>query len=128
LGQPDPDFGSSRFFRTPDVYGNASVTVKELLPVDVFTGLRLTGPMVAPHYAGAIPENRLEHTPSFVQVDVSLARRLSNGAVPLTLTVAVRNLTNAYQRDLDQGPLRDSAYVYGPRAPRTFLVSLRVGR
>ena len=32
------------------------------------------------------------------------------------------------QDDLDQGPLRDSAYVYGPRAPRTVLVSLRVGR
>lgn len=27
-----------------------------------------------------------------------------------------------------QGPLRDSAYVYGPRAPRTILVSVRVGR
>ena len=128
FGQPDPDFASTRFFRTPDVYGNASITVKEILPVDVFAGLRLTGPMVAPHYAGAIPEDRLEHTPSFVQVDVSFARRLYDGAVPLTLTVAVRNLTDAYQRDLDQGPLRDSAYVYGPRAPRTVLVSMRVGR
>lgn len=128
FGQPEPNFGSRRFFRTPDAYGNASVTVKDVLPVDLFAGLRITGPMLAPHFAGAIPEDRLVRTPSFVQVDVSMARRLTDGAVPLTLTVAVRNLTNAYQRDLDQGPLRDSAYVYGPRAPRTMLVSLRVGR
>ena len=33
FGQPDPDFASTRFFRTPDVYGNASITVKELLPI-----------------------------------------------------------------------------------------------
>lgn len=128
FGQPEPNFGSRRFFRTPDAYGNASLTLKEVLPVDLFAGLRITGPMLAPHFAGAIPEDRLVRTPSFVQVDVSMARRLTDGAVPLTLTVAVRNLTNAYQRDLDQGPLRDSAYVYGPRAPRTMLVSLRVGR
>ncbi|BCS34002.1 TonB-dependent receptor [Luteitalea sp. TBR-22] len=125
FGQPDPDFGSTRFFRTPDVYGNASITLKELLPVDLFAGLRVTGPMLAPHFAGAIPEDRLERTPSFVQVDVSASRRLTS---MLALTLAVRNLTNAYQRDLDQGPLRDSAYVYGPRFPRTVQLSLRVGR
>jgi outer membrane receptor for ferrienterochelin and colicins len=128
FSQPDPDFGSRRFFRTPDVYGNASVTVKEVLPVDVFVGVRLTGPMLAPHFAGAIPEDRLESTPAFVQVDASVSRQLSNGRVPLSLTLAVRNLTDAYQRDLDQGPLRDSAYVYGPRFPRSVVLSLRVGR
>ena len=128
FGQPDPDFGSTRFFRTPDIYGNASITVKELLPVDVFTGLRMTGSMLAPHFAGAIREDRLERPPSFLQVDLSLARRITQGRVPLTLTLAVRNLTNAYQRDLDQGPLRDAGYVYGPRLPRTVSLSLRVGR
>ena len=84
--------------------------------------------MLAPHYAGAIPTDRLETTPAFVQVDVSAARRLVSGPVPLTLTFTVRNLTDAYQKDLDQGPLRDSAYVYGPRMPRTALLSLRIGR
>lgn len=128
FGQPDPDFGSRRFFRTPDVYGNASITLKEWLPVDLFAGLRVTGSMLAPHFAGAIPEDRLERTPAFVQVDVSASRRIADGPVPLTLTLAVRNLTDAYQRDLDQGPLRDSAYVYGPRFPRSMMLSLRVGR
>lgn len=128
FGQPDPDFGSTRFFRTPDVYGNASISVQEIVPVDLFAGVRITGPMLAPHYAGAIPADRLETTPTFVQVDVSASRRLVDGPVPMTLTFTVRNLTDAYQKDLDQGPLRDSAYVYGPRMPRTMLLSLRIGR
>ncbi len=128
FGQPDPDFGSTRFFRTPDVYGNASIAVKEILPVDLFAGVRVTGSMLAPHFAGAVPDDRLERTPSFVQVDLSVSRRLREGPIPLAIMVAVRNVTDAYQRDLDQGPLRDSAYVYGPRAPRTVLVSLKVGR
>ncbi len=125
---PDPDFGSLRFFRTPDVYGNASLTVRDVLPVDVFAGLRMTGSMLAPHYAGAIPENRLERTPSFLQVDLSVSRRIARGPVPMTLTLAVRNLTNAYQRDLDQGPLRDAGYVYGPRLPRTVTIAMRIER
>ena len=47
------------------------------------------------------------------------------GGRTMTLTVNGRNLTNAYQRDLDQGPLRDAAYVYGPRFPRSIAVGLR---
>lgn len=128
FGQPDPDFGSRRFFRTPDRYGNASVTVKELLPIDVFVGVRVTGSMLAPHFAGAIAEDRLERTPHFVQVDASVSRQFGAGPMPMAVTLAVRNLTDAYQRDLDQGPLRDSGYVYGPRFPRSVVLSLRVGR
>jgi outer membrane receptor for ferrienterochelin and colicins len=37
-----------------------------------------------------------------------------------------RNLTNEYQKDLDQGPLRDASYVYGPRFPRSVAVGLRL--
>lgn len=125
---PDPDFGSLRFFRTPEIYGNASLTIKEHLPVDVFAGLRMTGPMLAPHFAGAIPEDRLEHTPAFVQMDLSISRVIVRAPVPMSLTMTVRNVTDSYQRDLDQGPLRDAGYVYGPRLPRTWVLSLRVGR
>jgi outer membrane receptor for ferrienterochelin and colicins len=40
--------------------------------------------------------------------------------------VSARNLTNAYQPDIDRGPLRDSAYVYGPRFPRSIGASIKV--
>jgi outer membrane receptor for ferrienterochelin and colicins len=48
------------------------------------------------------------------------------GPRALVITVSGRNLTDAYQRDLDRGPLRDASYVYGPRFPRSVGVLARV--
>ena len=122
----EPDFGSRDFFRTPGHYGNLTVTWVTPRFGTFFGGLRYTGPMKAPHYAGFVARDRLEITPSFVTVDASLAYPLAvSGARRLTLTVAGRNLTNVFQRDLDQGPLRDAGYVYGPRFPRAVSVGLR---
>lgn len=44
----------------------------------------------------------------------------------LRLYAGVQNLFNAYQRDFDRGPARDSAYIYGPAAPRTFFAGVKV--
>jgi len=38
----------------------------------------------------------------------------------MKLSAGVKNLLDAYQDDLDTGPNRDPAYVYGPSIPRTF--------
>jgi outer membrane receptor for ferrienterochelin and colicins len=127
FGQAEAEFGSRDFFRTPHRYGNASVTWKHRVLGDYFAGLRYTGPMKAPHYAGFIAHDRLDTTPSFVTFDMSVSRPIV--ATPdrrLVVTVAGRNLTNEYQDDLDQGPLRDAAYVYGPRFPRSVSLGLRV--
>jgi outer membrane receptor for ferrienterochelin and colicins len=76
--------------------------------------------MDVPHYAGVADAPRLERTPSFVTLDAGVSRELGawNGRT-VTLMLNGRNLTNAYQKDVDQGPLRDAAYVYGPRFPRS---------
>jgi outer membrane receptor for ferrienterochelin and colicins len=124
---PEPDFGSRDFFRTPRRYGNLTATWKHAALGDLFAGVRVTGTMRAPHYAGAIAADTLERTPAFVTLDASWARVLVRQAERrLVLTVTGRNLTDAYQRDLDQGPLRDAAYVYGPRAPRSVSLGVRV--
>lgn len=126
FGEPEPDFGSLEFFRTPNRYGNLTVTWTTPAFGTLFAGLRYTGPMKAPHYAGFIAEDRLETTPSFVTVDASVAWPVRiAGRRGVTLTVAGRNLTNAYQPDPDQGPLRDGSYVYGPRFPRSVSLGLR---
>ena len=124
--QPEPDFGSRDFFRAPERYGNALVTWTPGF-ADLFLGLRYTGPMKAPHYAGFIAEDRLETTASFLTVDFNIARELRLGgdsAPVLRLSVGAKNLTDAYQRDLDRGPRRDASYVYGPRFPRTIFVGV----
>jgi outer membrane receptor for ferrienterochelin and colicins len=127
FGTPEPDFGSRDFFRTPRRYANTTLTWKIPRAVDVFAAARYTGPMTAPHYAGYIPAPRLETTPSFVVVDLALSRSFGPPLGPrFVLGVSARNVTDAYQQDLDRGPLRDAAYVYGPRFPRTVGASIRV--
>lgn len=126
FAEPEPDFGSRDFFRTPRVYGNLTFTWRHPRYGDWFAGLRYTGSMKAPHYAGYIDEDRLEATPSFVTLDATASWPLYAGRPKLALTLGGRNLTNAYQEDLDRGPLRDASYVYGPRFPRSVVMGLRV--
>ena len=42
----------------------------------------------------------------------------------LDYSFGVKNLTNDYQNNFDTGKNRDSNFVYGPSAPRTFFFSL----
>ncbi len=122
--EPEPDFGSEEFFRTPNVYGNFSATWNHQW-ASLFAGLRYTGPMKAPHYAGFVPEDRLETTPDFLTLDMYAAKPFVLAGRALSVTLGVRNLTNQFQPDLDRGPLRDASYVYGPRFPRTVRLGLR---
>ena len=62
--------------------------------------------------------------PSFLTWDLSLAKTVTVNEQELRLSAGVKNIFNDYQDDLDQGPNRDSTYVYGPRFPRLFHVSL----
>lgn len=136
---PEPIFGSRDFFRTPTRYGNLSVTLQRDGLASLFVGLRYTGSMRSPHYAGFIDANRLETTRRFLTVDASVSKPVrlgggrgvgagagAGGVRQIVFTVGAKNLTNAYQRDLDQGPLRDSDYVYGPRFPRSITAGARV--
>ncbi|MEM1178064.1 MAG: TonB-dependent receptor [Acidobacteriota bacterium] len=121
---PEPDFGSTRFFRSPDRYGTLSVQARLPAEVDLFLGARYTGEMLAPHYAGFIDEDRLERTPDYLELDVNFSRTFTLGQRDLTVSLGARNVTDEYQDDLDQGPDRDSNYVHGPRLPRTYHVGL----
>jgi outer membrane receptor for ferrienterochelin and colicins len=128
LGEPEPDFGSRNFFRTPQTYGTASLLWSFGRGTRVFAGTRYTGSMEAPHRAGFIDDDVLERTRRFVTLDLSLGQRLPTGAGrSYEVIVGARNLSNAYQDDLDRGPDRDSDYVYGPRFPRSIYVAFKVG-
>ncbi len=119
---PEPDFGSRDFYRTPRTSLVALATWKTTA-ADLLVAARYHDGMLVPHYAGYIGADRLERTPGFFELDASVARRLTDA---LTLVLTGKNLTNAFQRDFDQGPLRDSGYIYGPRFPRSIGASLKV--
>ncbi|MEM7048198.1 MAG: TonB-dependent receptor [Acidobacteriota bacterium] len=125
LAEAEPDFGSRELFRSPDQYGTFLLQSRLPAAIELFLGARYTGEMTAPHYAGFITEDRLERTPSFVELDLNLSRDFRLAGRSVTLTVGAKNLTDEYQEDLDRGPDRDSNYVYGPRLPRSYQVGLR---
>ena len=126
LGTPEPEFGGRTFFRSPDVYGNASVLWEITPSTRVFAGARYTGSMLVPYRGG--PVAVLRSSPRFVTLDASISRRIGGTDGRWTeVLIGGRNLTNAYQEDLDRGPQRDSDYVYGPRLPRSLHVSIRFG-
>jgi outer membrane receptor for ferrienterochelin and colicins len=45
----------------------------------------------------------------------------------LELSGGVRNIFNSYQPEFDSGPMRDSDFVYGPMAPRSVFISVKIG-
>jgi len=125
--ESDPDFGSVRYFRIPDRYGVLSIMAKIPWDVELWAGFKVTGSMEVPHYAGYIDEDRLEATESFLTVDARIARSFVLFNEPTTrsrIAAGGRNLTDEYQQDLDQGRDRDAGYVYEPRVPRSWYVSL----
>ncbi len=124
FNEPEPDFGSKDFFRAPNRYGVATFIYRNPRFVDIFFGARFTGGMKVPHYAGYIPEDRLETSPAHWTLDASVSKSFPFGLdSKVVITMGSKNLTNYYQNDLDQGPDRDAGYVWGPRFPRTLYIS-----
>jgi outer membrane receptor for ferrienterochelin and colicins len=121
--EPEPDFNSKEFFRTPDVYGyiNMSLKSKKLANLDI-SG-EYTGSMMVPHYAGYIDEDRLEKTPSIWVLNLKLHRSINiTENYSVSVFLGVYNVLNSYQEDLDKGVDRDSGYVYGPAKPLSFFL------
>jgi outer membrane receptor for ferrienterochelin and colicins len=130
LDSPEPDFGTTRLFRTPGQYGNIMAYYNPHHRLSVFAAMNYTGSMKAPHYAGYIDEDRLESTDSFVTMDIGLTYELKHtksGGHGAKLKIGIKNITDAYQDDLDLGIDRDAGYVYGPATPRLFYTGIELG-
>jgi outer membrane receptor for ferrienterochelin and colicins len=118
------------FLRTPNKYGYVTYS---LTPGDRFNASLngvYTGPMELVHYAGA-PEQSVDEyvtTPGFFELGFKLAYTFKFEVLDSGLEIfgGVKNLTNAFQDDFDTLRDRDSGYVYGPGAPRTIYLGLRL--
>ncbi|MBW2647114.1 MAG: TonB-dependent receptor [Deltaproteobacteria bacterium] len=121
LDEPDPDFGSRDFFRTPNSYGYAQLNYTDPKLVDVNLSLEYTGKMKIPHFAGYIVEDRLETGKTFWVVNLRFKKAVSIAeGKKVNLLIGAYNLFDDYQMDLDLGANRDSGYVYGPSRPQSF--------
>lgn len=133
VGGPPTDnpIFTDRFDRTPNRYG----VVKMGYDDSVWSGFvagRYTGNMVAAHIVndpvtGAQLRNERVTTPNFFLVDIVLSRTWAlTDHAKLTASLGVKNVFNGFQRDLDDGPFRDSDFVYGPRFPRTYFTGINL--
>ncbi len=118
---------SRKMFRTPDTYGFLTAQVTPVRRFTVSATGTYTGRMLMQHAAGFIPQDTAVTTPSFfdlglkISYDIPLYREIT-----MQLYAGVQNIFNAYQRDFDQGPERDSGYMYGPSLPRSWNAGLKI--
>ena len=114
-------------FRTPDFYGYFVTSVNPLRDLMLSLSGTYTGSMLVEHHAGWIEANRTEKTPGFFDMNfkASYDFKLYNN-IKLQLNAGVQNLFNAFQNDFDQGPDRDSGYIYGPASPRAFYLGVKL--
>lgn len=116
-----------KMFRSPDNYGYFISTINPFRRFSININGKLSGPMLVQHFAGVIATDAEVVTPTFfdmgvkVSYDIPLYRLYS-----LQVNVGVKNIFNAYQKDIDKGVYRDAGYIYGPSLPRTFLVGLNL--
>lgn len=117
-----------RMFRTPDIYGYFTLKYNPVKPLSLSLSGTYTGEMLVQHLAGSGTDVDVAvTTPDFFDLNLKVAYdfRIFN-YVTLQLNAGVQNIFNAYQKDFDQGALRDSGYIYGPMLPRSIYAGLKI--
>ncbi len=121
------DITVKEYMRTPNMYGylNTNFQLSKPFAIDL-TGV-YTGSMKVPHYQ---TDGKLiiKESPDFMELNLRLGYTVAvKKNFNIEFFTGVQNMFNAFQKDFDKGPLRDSDYVYGPTKPRTFTFGLKVG-
>jgi len=119
-----------KFLRTPDVYGFATLSITPNKKFNTSINLVYTGSMDLVHLAGAPEQLNDEYlkSPTFAELSFKTGYtfNLKQLDTSFELFGGVKNVLNAYQDDFDSGKNRDSNYIYGPGAPRTVFVGIKL--
>ena len=116
-----------KMFRTPNTYGYFTATLTPLKHFTASLSGTYTGSMLVQHLAGYIPMDKAVNTPDFFDMNIKLAYNFHiYKDITLEVNAGVQNIFEAYQSDFDQGPNRDSAYIYGPATPRSYFAGIKI--
>ncbi len=107
---------SDDFLRTPDLYGYLRASYDVNKKLNLFSSAKYTGTMFVPNEAtGEI----VETSDTFIELDAGITWTLPViKSFEAKLAFGMKNITDAYQKDLQKGVDRDPAYLYGPQLPR----------
>lgn len=113
-------------FRSPNVYGYMVACYSPFKNFDIDLSGTYTGPMLAQHLKGSGTDVDVAvNTPSFWDMSCKISYEFNIMKIcRLNLHAGVKNIFNAYQKDFDQGELRDSGYIYGPSLPRSLVIGM----
>ncbi len=119
------------FLRTPNAYGYATLTCTPSKNWSASANVVHTGQMEIAHFAAPGTGQNVDAyftTPAFTELSLRVGHTINMEQIStgIELFGGVKNMTNAYQDDFDLGKNRDSNYVYGPSAPRTFFLGLKI--
>jgi outer membrane receptor for ferrienterochelin and colicins len=118
------------FLRTPVEYGYLILTLNPTERLSVSFNSVYTGTMILAKFSpdeSAFP-NEYRTSPAFNEMGFKTGYTFPLETIDsgLELYAGVKNLTNAFQSDFDNYRNRDSNYIYGPAAPRTIYVGVRL--
>jgi outer membrane receptor for ferrienterochelin and colicins len=116
-----------RMFRAPSRYGYITASGSATSRLELSMSGVYTGSMYVQHFAGFIPEDTVEKTSAFFDLNCRMAYNFKlRDNVTLQLSAGMKNIFNSYQKDFDRGELRDAGYIYGPTLPRTVYFGVKV--
>lgn len=108
---------TDEFLHTPRLSGSLRLNYAVFKDVDVSLAGSYIGKMKVLHES----LGKIENTSNFYVFDIGVISDINIIAgIDSNLKIGVKNITNAYQDDLDIGVHRDPGYVYGPTLPRAF--------
>ena len=110
-----------KMFRTPDTYGFAMIEYTPIVPLTISFNNTYTGKMLMQHFeSGDNEKDKSVETSDFWDCGLSCKYSIPIHCVKMNVGIGVRNIFNAFQKDLDKGSERDGAYIYGPASPRNY--------
>lgn len=125
------EFDETRFFRSPDSYGYASINYQPAPCFSLSATGNYTGPMLVPYFGPALenPEDgELRKSQSFFDAGIKVSYSMKiTSQVKMEWNAGIKNIFNSYQKDFDAGIDRDPAYIYGPNSPRSVYVGIKFG-
>jgi outer membrane receptor for ferrienterochelin and colicins len=131
----EPEDGSDNvvavdeFVRTPNLYGyfTSFYNFTDAFKIDL-TGT-YTGSMMVPRVVGDDGFLDLIDSDPFFDVNLKLSYHFElSEDFHLELSGGGRNIFNSFQPEFDSGPERDSDFIYGPAAPRSVFISVKIGK
>jgi outer membrane receptor for ferrienterochelin and colicins len=122
----DSVVSTNRLLRTPNFYGFLSMDWRPVHAWSLSLSSVYTGSMLVKHIINVDNEFPVwVNTRSFLEVNFKMSKEWHlYKTMPLSLSIGVQNIFNAYQQDFDKGVQRDAGYIYGPGRPRTIFVGL----